>query len=141
MHGARWTPKKGFPTVYLCDSVETALQEFLARGRRMNIPDYKLLPMLMAWVEVDIRNLLDLTEPNVSAIVNGFLASEKIHWRAIQDRREAISQAIGRAVNEICFSGLIAPSQAVPGKKTIVIFPQKINSAEQMSAPVLKTFA
>src|SRR5438128_9800154 len=29
-----------------------------------------------------------------------FLATDKIHWRAIQDRREAVSQAIGRASHQ-----------------------------------------
>ena len=39
LHGARWTPKNSFPTVYLCESVEAALQEYLARGRRMKLPE------------------------------------------------------------------------------------------------------
>jgi len=38
LHGARWTPKHSFPTVYLCESVEAALQEYLVRGRRMRLP-------------------------------------------------------------------------------------------------------
>jgi RES domain-containing protein len=40
LHGGRWTPKNSFPTVYLCDTVEAALQEYLARGRRMRLPDH-----------------------------------------------------------------------------------------------------
>src|ERR1041385_5120735 len=60
LHGARWTPKNSFPSVYLCESVEAAMQEYLARGRRMKLPDYKSLPMVMAWVKVKIANLLDI---------------------------------------------------------------------------------
>ena len=48
LHGARWTPKDSFPTVYLCETVEAALQEYLARGRRIRLPDHKSLPMVMA---------------------------------------------------------------------------------------------
>jgi RES domain-containing protein len=141
MHGARWTPKNSFPTVYLCESVEAALQEFLARSRRIRLPDYKSLPMVLAWVKAKAVNLLDMTNAEVAAVINPFLGAEKIHWRAIQERREAASQAIGGAVKEICFSGLIAPSQALPGKRNIIIFPQKLTAAESLSAPTLKTMA
>src|SRR6266480_1802566 len=123
LHGARWTPKNSFPTVYLCDSVEAALQEYLARGRRMRLPDHKSLPMVMAWIKVKVANLLDTTDAEIAAVINPFLATDKIHWRAIQDRREAVSQAIGRAIQEVCFSGIIASSQALSGSRNIIIFP------------------
>jgi RES domain-containing protein len=138
LYGARWTPKNSFPTVYLCETVEAALEEFLARGRRMKLPDHKSLPMVTAWVRVKASNLLDTTDAAVTAIVDPLLARDKIHWRAIQDRREAVSQSIGRAIKAVCFSGLIAPSQASPGGRNIVIFPQKLTSSDLLSAPILK---
>jgi RES domain-containing protein len=138
IHGARWTPKNSFPTVYLCASVEAALQEYLARGRRMKLPDYKSLPMVMAWVRIKAENLLDTTDRDVAVIINRLLERDKIHWRAIQDRREAASQAIGRALKEICFSGLIASSQALAGGLNIILFPQKLTQNEMISAPSLK---
>jgi RES domain-containing protein len=139
LHGARWTPKNSFPAIYLCETVEAALQEYLARGRRMKLPDHKSLPMVMAWIKVKTSNLLDTTDPEVAAAINPFLESEKIHWRALQDRREAVSQAIGRAIHEVCFSGLIAASQASPGIKNIIISPQKLKAPEMLSAPTLKS--
>ena len=111
IHGARWTPKHSFPTIYLCETVEVALQEYLARGRRMKLPDHKSLPMVMAWIRVKSVNLLDTTDAEVASVIGPILATDKIHWRAIQDRREAASQAIGRAIKEICFSGLMAGIQ------------------------------
>ncbi|MEW6302020.1 MAG: RES family NAD+ phosphorylase [Verrucomicrobiota bacterium] len=138
LHGARWTPQNSFPTVYLCETAEAALQEYLARGRRMRIPDHKSLPMVMAWVRVKIANLLDTTDAEIAPVVNSLLALDKIHWRAIQDRREAVSQAIGRAINETCFSGLIAPSQALPGSRNVIVFPQKLTPPESLGAPALK---
>ena len=95
--------------------------------------------MVMAWIKVKAANLLDTTEAEVAAVINPFLATDKIHWRAIQDRREAVSQAIGRAIQEVCFSGLIAPSQASPGNKIVVIFPRKLKAPETLSAPSLKS--
>src|SRR5436190_15413212 len=139
LHGARWTPKNSFPTVYLCETVETALQEYLARRRRMRVPDHKSLPMVMAWIKVRTANLLDTTDAQIVTIINPFLATDKIHWRAIQDRREAVSQAIGRAIQEVCFSGLIAPSQASPGSRNIIIFPKKLKAREMLSVPSLKS--
>ena len=141
LHGARWTPKNSFPTVYLCETVEAALQEYLARARRMKLPDHKSLPMVMAWVKVKAANLLDTTDVEIATIINPLLAIDRIHWRSIQDRREAVSQAIGRAIKEVCFSGLIAPSQASPGGRNIIIFPQKLTGPESLSAPALKPIA
>ena len=138
LHGARWTPKNSFPTVYVCETVEAALQEYLARGRRMKLPDHKSLPMVMAWVKVKVANLLDTTDPEIEAVINPLLQKDKIHWRAIQDRREAVSQAIGRAIKEVCFSGLIGPSQALPGGKNIIVFPHKLTAADSLSGPTLK---
>ena len=138
MYGARWTPKNSFPTVYLCETAEGALQEFLARGRRMKFPDYKSLPMMMLSVRVKVANLLDMTEEGVAAVVNPLLEKEKTHWRAMQDQREAVSQAIGRAIEKMGFSGLAAPSQACPGQRNIVIFPRNLGPKEILSAPHLK---
>ena len=141
LYGGRWTPKDSFPTVYLCESIEAAVQEYLARGRKMRLPDHKSLPMLIAGVKVKAANLLDTTEVDIATVINPLLAKDKIHWRAIQDRREAVSQAIGRALNEICFSGLIAPSQALPGGKSIIIFPRKLTPPDSLSALALKPMA
>src|SRR6266567_2308873 len=123
LHGARWTPKNSFPTVYLCETVETALQEYLARARRMRLPDHKSLPMVMAWIKVKTANVLDTTDDEVAAVGSPFLATDKIHCRAIQ---------------EVRFSGLIAPSQASPGSRNIIIFPKKLKAPEMLSAPSLK---
>jgi hypothetical protein len=104
----------------------------------MKLPDHKSLPMVMAWVKVKVENLLDTTEPDIAAIINRLLEKDKIHWRAIQDRREAASQAIGRALKDICFSGLIASSQALAGGRNFVIFPQKLTQNQMIGAPSLK---
>lgn len=138
LQGARWTPKNFFPAVYLCETVEAALQEYLARGRRMKLPDHKSLPLVIAWIKVKTANLLDTPDAEVAAAINPFLETDKIHWRAIQDRREAVSQAIGRAIHEVCFSGLIAASQASPGSKNSIIFPKKLKAPERLSTPSLK---
>jgi hypothetical protein len=94
--------------------------------------------MVMAWVRVKVVNLLDTTAPEVARVIAPFISRDKIHWRAIQNRREAASQAIGRAIKEVCFSGLIAPSQALPGSINIVVFPEKLTPLEKLSSPQLR---
>src|SRR5437870_10396969 len=76
LHGGRWTPKTSYPTVYLCDSVEAALQEYLARGRRMRLPDHKSLPMVMVWIKVKTANMLDTTDADIAAVINPFLTTD-----------------------------------------------------------------
>lgn len=127
-----------FRTVYLSDSAETALQEFLARARRMKWPDHRSLPMVMAGVEVNAARILDLSTPAVAAVLEPILNAEKVHWRTIQSRREAISQAIGRAAKEVCFQGMMAPSQQVPGGRAIVLFPTKLGRSDKLSVPKLR---
>jgi hypothetical protein len=95
--------------------------------------------MVMAWVKVKVVNVLDTTDSEIAAVIDSLLRMEKIHWRAIQERREAISQAIGRAIKELGFSGLIAPSQALAGQRNIIIFPQQLTAAESLSAPTVKS--
>ncbi len=88
----------------------------------------------MAGVEVFVANLLDLTDADVSAVVNPLMTAETQHWRELQNRREAVSQAIGRAVKEICFGGLIAASHASPVERIIVVFPGKIGIHDRLVA-------
>ena len=97
--------------------------------------------MVTAWVKVKAVNLLDTTDVDIAVVIDSILKTDKVHWRSIQDRREAVSQAIGRTIREICFSGLIAPSQASPGSKNIVIFPQKLTPPEGLNVPELKPIA
>ena len=137
-HGARWNPVGSFRTVYLSDSPETALQEYLARARRMKWPDHKSLPMVMAGVEVSVRRILDLRAPAVAAVLAPLLKAERPHWRAIQSRREAVSQAIGRAAREAGLQGLVANSQQVKGGHNLILFPDTFGRSDKVSAPKLK---
>lgn len=137
IHGGRRNPKNSFPAIYLCETAEAALQEYLARGRRMKLPDHKSLPMVMAAVNVRASNVLDITDSKIATIIAPLLAKDKIHWRAIQHRREAASQAVGRALHDVCFSGLIAPSPALPGSRNLILFPQKLLGSDVLSSPKL----
>jgi RES domain-containing protein len=138
LHGGRWNPLGSFRTVYLSDSPETALQEYFARARRMKWPDHQSLPMVMAGVEVTAGRILDLRLPEVAAEIAPLLNAEKQEWRFIQARREAASQAVGRAVREAGLPGLLAASQQVVGGTNLILFPDRLGRRDQLSAPRLK---
>jgi len=138
INGGRWNPKGAFPAIYLCDSPETALTEYMARSRRMRLPDSRVLPMVMAAVEVKVSLALDLEEPRVAAVLQPLLALDKIHWRAIQSRREAASQAVGRALQELGLHALLTISQARANGRTSVLFPHRFGGRDRVSAPSLK---
>ncbi len=137
-HGARWNPIGSFRTVYLSATPETALEEYLARARRMKWPDHKSLPMVMAGVEVRARRILDLRVAEVAAVIDPLLKAERQHWRSIQSRREAVSQAISRAARESGLQGLLAASQQVKDGLNLILFPDKFGRHDQLSAPKLK---
>jgi RES domain-containing protein len=138
MHGGRWNPIGSFRTVYLSNTPESALQEFLARARRMKWPDHKSLPMVMAAVEVNVRRVLDLRVREVSAVIAPLLKAERAHWRSVQSRREAVSQAIGRALCEAGFQGLVVSSQQVKAGTNLVLFRDNLGRQDKLSAPKLK---
>ena len=138
VHGARWNPIGSFRTVYLSGTPETALEEYLARARRMQWPDHRSLPMVMAGVEVNVRRVLDLRAPGAAAVIEPLLKIERAHWRSTQSRREAMSQAIGRAARDAGLQGLLAPSQQVKGGLNLVLFPDKLSRLDRLSAPKLK---
>jgi len=104
----------------------------------MRLPDARVLPMVMAAVETRVSSALDLDAPQVAAVLQPFLASEKVHWRTIQHRREAVSQAIGRALHQLGLHALLAGSQARSNGRTIVLFPDQFSSKDRLSAPSLK---
>lgn len=138
LHGGRWNPKGGFPAVYLCDAPETALAEYLARGRRMCLPDARALPMVMAAVETRVSLALELGAPEAAGVLQALFATEARHWRAVQGRRETVTQAVGRAFRRLGVQALITASQARPEGRTFVVFPDRLGEPDRLAAPVLR---
>jgi RES domain-containing protein len=138
LHGGRWNPAGSFRTVYLSDTPETALEEYLSRARRMKWPDHRSLPMVMAGVQVSVRRILDLRLPEVASVLDPLLKADRQHWRAIQSKREAMSQAIGRAARDAGLQGLLAASQQATGGMNLVVFPDKLGPEDHISSPRLK---
>ena len=138
LHGGRWNPRDSFCTVYLSDRPETALEEYLARARRMKWPDHKSMPMVMAGVEVSASQVLDLRISDVATVLEPFLQAEPQHWRAIQAGGESVSQSIGRAARECRLQGLLAESQQVEDGLNLVLFPDRFGAHDRLASPKVR---
>jgi hypothetical protein len=104
----------------------------------MRLPDARALPMVMAAVEVQVGAALDLDAPEAAAVLQPLLAAETDHWRAVQGRREAVSQAVGRALRRLGVQALITASRARAGGRTFAVFPDRLTGSDRLAAPTLR---
>lgn len=122
LRGGRWNPP-GLAALYGSPTDTVALEEAKANDRYYGLAT--TTPRLVVAIEATVARLLDLTAP---AVVAGLglpwpeLADED--WRRrLEAGEESLSQALGCAAACSGAAGLIAPSAAVPGALTIVVFP------------------
>lgn len=119
-HGARWNPP-GVHGVYGSQDPHTALAELGTTGQRYGIPAeqsmLEFMPLVLAGVSARLEVVLDFRKP---AVVRAF-GSGTIHdllavpWRDEMDAgREPLTQALGRALFEAGFQGLLVPSRVPP---------------------------
>ena len=126
LHGARWTPKGGFRTVYGSLRAEMALSELLEGHRRKGLPDVHALPVVVVGLDVSLVRVLDLTTRQIRRSLGVSLRDMTGEpWERLQRRgREALTQAIGRLACASGLEGLLVPS-AVPGsssERNLVVF-------------------
>jgi RES domain-containing protein len=131
LHGARWTPKGAFRTVYGSLRAEVALSELLEGHRRMGLPDVQALPVVLVGLDVSLVRVLDLTARPIQRSL-GVSRQDMIGepWEQLQRRgREALTQAIGKVAWASGLEGLLVPS-AVPGlssERNLVVFPDQLS--------------
>jgi RES domain-containing protein len=130
--GGRWNPAGVMHAVYLSTDPVTAMAESLAHHTYFGLPYADAMPKVTVAVEVELNAVLDLTAVgSAGPIATANLLAED--WRAAAaDRREACTQAIGRAASIIGLGGLIVPSQANPAGINVVIFPKCLSPAETL---------
>ena len=81
---------------------------------------------------------LDLETPEAATILQPLLVVETEHWRTVQGRREAVSQAVGRALRSLGVQTRITASRARAGGRTFAVFPDRLGGADRLAAPVLR---
>lgn len=123
LNGSRWNAPGTFRVLHASESPESALSESLANYRHFGIPVPSDLHIVVRAVHVDARGFLDLREGEIRHAIR--VSEERLlsaRWE-LENRagREAVSQAVGRAAAAAGFSGLIAPSAAVPEANNAVV--------------------
>ena len=112
--GGRWNVQGDFGAVYLADSPQGAVAEFLRMASLAGLIPDAFLPRLLHSIEVNYVRVLDLTDAAVlSALhvrVDDVLADDR-----------ALSQAIAAAARESGLDGVIAPAATGVGV-TLAIF-------------------
>ncbi len=110
------------------------MKEAKAQAHYYGLEGHTVFPLVFAALNVSLHNVLDLTS---GAMRQRLIVSQRrilsADWRGEQDNgREALTQAIGRAVFSAGFEGLLAPSAADPSGKILVYFPKKLESASKI---------
>jgi len=135
--GGRWN-RPGLRAAYAALDPELALQEWLAQVRRAGLRAEQCLPTVLAWGEVELESVLDLTGPGAERI--GVQRDElvTVDWEA-ENRasRECLPQAIGRAARLAGYEALLVPSAATLGAN-LVIFPDRLRARSRVRAHGLK---
>ena len=133
-HGGRWNPSGLFAAVYASLSPETALAEALGRFREYGVSVAEAMPRVLTALEIEIEALADLTSPAArQALRVSRRRMRREDWRrAMEEEREAITQAIGRAAFERGLEGLLVFSAPDPAGRNLVLFPARLRPGSRL---------
>lgn len=124
LNGSRWNAPGTLRVLHASESPESAVSESLANYRHFGVPVPSDLHIVVRAIHVEARSFLDLREGDIRHAIR--VSEERLlsaGWEQENtEGREAVSQAVGRAAAEAGFSGLIAPSAAVPEATNAVVF-------------------
>ncbi len=108
--GGRYNPKGEFGALYLSDSSGTSWAEIKRKDSNARVEDYPIFS-----ISIDLHKVLDLTDESVCEALKKRRGTDLIG----ENRTE--TQAMGKAVREAGFEGILAPA-AVGGGKTLAVF-------------------
>ena len=128
--GGRWNAAGTFPALYCSLLPETAVTETMSRFRKTGLKARRPLPGVLVSLAIKLQSVLDFSDPHAFPTVEPFLAKAKReNWQRLQDEgREASSQALGRAVQQLGMEGILFSSAVVPGAINLVAFPDNLRS-------------
>jgi RES domain-containing protein len=133
--GGRWNPLGAFPALYASLDETTALEEARQQDARQGVARWMSLPLVVTAIDVDVWPVLDLVDDRARRILrvprHRMLAEP---WWTIQEEgQEAITQTIGRLAREQGFAALLVPSAIDASAGNVVIFPDRLRTANRLS--------
>lgn len=129
--GGRWNPI-GLAALYGSTSVESATAEALAKVRHYGFDDERALPRTIFVMEAKLTRVLDLTDGDIRRRLRVSEARMRAcPWREENDqKREALTQAIGRAAYEAGFEAIRVPSFALRDHANLVVYPGAVSEGQ-----------
>jgi RES domain-containing protein len=134
--GQRFTPRGGFPSLYLADNGATALAEV---GGILDVPGHGLtatqhIPYTVLSVEGTLADVLDLTSPHVQRALCTTVPELTAPWllaqhRFLTGRRQSLppTQLLGAAAFDVgIVTGLLYPSAKFHGARNVVVFTDRL---------------
>ena len=133
-HGARFNAKQRFPAVYASLSADVAVAEALARLLSMGFERDELLDdRETVAIEAAFDRVLDLREESVRNALQMDGATLHADWWAEQCAgREAVCQALGRALRDAGIQAILVPSLRYARGVNVVFFPENLDIAAQV---------
>lgn len=132
--GGRWNGAGTFAMVYLAQSIEGSIAETLGLPGVFGFDPAARLPLTLVAVEARLDVVLDFTDARVRhALAVTLTTMNTCDWRSENAaRREAITQAMGRAAFELGVQGIIATSAAKRTFKNLNVFPAHLGGRGHM---------
>lgn len=132
--GSRWTSPHAMRLLHASDSPEHAIAEALATYRRFGLPLPRNLHIVVRAILCDVDRVLDLRDGSVRQALR---VSEdrmlRTNWKSENHAgKEAISQAVGRALAAAGFRGLLASSSAAPGATNTAVFVDGLGAKDRI---------
>lgn len=131
--GSRWMRPGVTPAVYAASSESIALKESRRVVRHFGIKRPRNQPRVMVELEAELERVADLTKLEDHLSWPGIDELLAENWEALNAAgKETLSQAVGRALHELDFSGLLVPSARDRRGRNLIWFPENLGGSEQV---------
>lgn len=128
LNGGRWNAIGSFRSVYGSTSDVVAVEESRANVEYAGIPFPVRTARLLVTIELDLKKVLDLTNPETLTMMEMEISAEELRaedWRRLQDQGfESLTQALGRAAFDNGVNGMLVSSAKVEAGINAVYFPE-----------------
>ncbi len=130
--GGRWNAPKSFPVIYSSTRPGTAVEEAFQLAADYMLAADDLKPRVTCGIEWNLSRVIDLTRGDLPSWLK-LSDWMKENFSRINDYGfETLCQAFGRAARSSGAAALICPSARVPDGINLVVFRDRLPSADTM---------
>jgi RES domain-containing protein len=130
--GGRWNAPESFPVIYSSTHPGTAIEEAFQLAADYELAPDDLKPRITCGIEWNLSRVIDLTGSGLPAWLKLADWMQENFSRINESGFETLCQALGRAARNSGASALISPSARVTGGVNLVVFRDRLRTAESM---------